>query len=420
MGHLRVRNLGKAYKRYGKKWGRLAEWVGMGTHHELTWVLRDVTFEVVPGEAIGIVGANGAGKSTLLKLITGTIRPTTGAYEFGGRVAALLELGIGFHPEFTGRQNVVMAAHVGGIPAGRIDALMGEIAAFSEIGDYLDSPVRTYSSGMQMRLAFSVATAVRPDILIVDEALSVGDAYFQHKSFDRIRQFRDQGTTLLFVSHSPGAVKTLCNRAILLDRGTVLRDGEPDAVLDYYNAMIAAEETDYEIRQTERITGKQVTRSGSSKAVIEAVDLIAAGVSVRSVHSCSPVAIEISILAQADVPELTSGIMIRDKFGNDVFGTNTYHQGVPCGQLHAGTRMRVRFEFPDLALGVGSYSLTVALHTLDTHLTSNFDWWDRSLVFQVIPGNGPVSSGVCNLQVAVRWMPEEAEALPTAAGHDDE
>ncbi len=182
MGYLHVRNLGKAYKRYPAKWGRLAEWVGLGAHHDLNWVVRDVSFDVAPGEAIGIVGANGAGKSTLLKMIAGTIRPTTGAFESGGRVAALLELGIGFHPEFTGRQNVYMAGHILGIPAERIGSLMEAINAFAEIGDYMDQPVRTYSSGMHVRLAFSVATAVRPDILIVDEALSVGDAYFQHKS----------------------------------------------------------------------------------------------------------------------------------------------------------------------------------------------------------------------------------------------
>src|SRR5439155_16701595 len=158
---------------------------------DLIWVLRDVTFDVSPGEAVGIVGSNGAGKSTLLKLITGTIRPTTGAFESGGRIAALLELGIGFHSEFTGRQNVFMAGHILGIPAHQIASLMGAIEAFAEIGEYVDEPVRTYSSGMQVRLAFSVATAVRPDILIVDEALSVGDTYFQHKSFDRIRQFCD-------------------------------------------------------------------------------------------------------------------------------------------------------------------------------------------------------------------------------------
>ena len=151
---------------------------------------------------------------------------------------------------------------------------MGEIEAFAEIGDYIDQPMRTYSSGMQVRLAFSVATAVRPDILIVDEALSVGDAYFQHKSFDRIRSFRDQGTTLLFVSHDPGAIKTLCDRAFLLDHGVLLRDGDPDAVLDYYNAIIAAQRAEYEIRQSGHGAGRTVTRSGTAEATIESIDLL--------------------------------------------------------------------------------------------------------------------------------------------------
>src|ERR1700686_3755591 len=215
MGYLRVRKLGKAYKRYTAKWGRLAEWVGLGVHHDLTWVVREVSFDVAPGEAVGIVGANGAGKSTLLKMIAGTIRPTVGAFESGGRVAALLELGIGFHPEFTGTQNVYMAGHILGIPAVRIGSIMEEIKAFAEIGDYMDQAVRTYSSGMQVRLAFSVATAVRPDILIVDEALAVGDIYFQQKCFERLARFRQQGTTLLLVSHSIGTIVEMCDRAVL-------------------------------------------------------------------------------------------------------------------------------------------------------------------------------------------------------------
>jgi lipopolysaccharide transport system ATP-binding protein len=323
-------------------------------------------------------------------------------------VAALLELGIGFHPEYTGRQNVLMAGHILGIPGDRISALMGEIEAFAEIGAYVDQPVRTYSSGMQVRLAFSVATAVRPDILIVDEALSVGDAYFQHKSFDRIRQFRDHGTTLLFVSHSPGAVKTLCDRALLLDRGLVLRDGAPDAVLDYYNALIAAQEAEYQIRQTERAQGRSVTRSGTAEAVIERVALLVDGRPAAIVTACTPATIEISIRVQADLPELTAGIMIRDQFGNDVFGTNTYYQDRPCPALKAGAQVTARFEFPDLALGVGSYSLTIALHTRESHVAANYDWWDRSLVFQVVPGLRPLSTGACNLAVGVRWSEPES------------
>ncbi|HWW68744.1 MAG TPA: ABC transporter ATP-binding protein, partial [Duganella sp.] len=241
MGHINVSNLGKAYKHYTSRWGRLAEWLlpRAAPRHQLKWVLRDVNFHVAPGEAVGIIGINGAGKSTLLKLITGTTRPTTGAVAIGGRVAALLELGMGFHPDFTGRQNAYMAGQLIGLTLEDIDALMPDIAAFADIGDYLDQPVRVYSSGMQMRLAFSVATARRPDVLIVDEALSVGDAYFQHKSFERIRAFRQLGTTLLIVSHDRAAMQAICDRAILLDRGRLAREGTPEAVMDYYNALLA-------------------------------------------------------------------------------------------------------------------------------------------------------------------------------------
>ncbi|HEV2220703.1 MAG TPA: ABC transporter ATP-binding protein, partial [Casimicrobiaceae bacterium] len=317
MGHVRARGLGKGYKRYRHRWGRAAEWIGLGIQHQLAWVLREVSFDIAPGEAVGVVGANGAGKSTLLKLITGTVRPTAGHYEIGGRVAALLELGIGFHPEFTGRQNVYMAGNILGISRERVESSMGEIEDFAEIGDYIDQPVRTYSSGMQVRLAFSVATAVRPDVLVVDEALSVGDTYFQHKSFDRIRRFRDQGTTLLFVSHSPGAVKSLCDRALLLDHGVLLRDGAPDAVLDYYNALIAAQRADYESRQGDDRSGRG-TRSGTAEASIESVEMRVGGQPANAVRSGQAVSFRVRMVARAPLPELTVGVLVRDRLGNDV------------------------------------------------------------------------------------------------------
>jgi lipopolysaccharide transport system ATP-binding protein len=406
MGLLRARNLGKAYKRYRHRSGRLAEWGGLGIHHALAWVLRDVTFDIEPGEAVGIVGANGAGKSTLLKLLSRTVRPTAGTFETSGRVAALLELGIGFHPDFTGRQNCVMAAHIAGTPPERIPDLIDDVVAFAEIGDYFDQPVRTYSSGMQVRLAFSVVTAQRPDILIVDEALSVGDTYFQHKSFDRIRRFRDQGTTLLFVSHSAGTVKTLCSRAILLDHGCVLRDGPPEAVLDYYNAMIAAQQGRYQIRESGAGSGRAATRSGTAEVSIDEVELIVGGEAVRSVRSRATAVVRALITAHVPVAELTAGIVMRDRLGNDVFGTNTYYLGSGRTDVRSGERLAVEFSFASLDLGVGSYSITMALHTGRSHIDANFDWWDRALVFQVVPGDGPLTTGVCVLDVAARWHPD--------------
>jgi lipopolysaccharide transport system ATP-binding protein len=216
-----VDRIGKAYRVGNSRKERFKEWF-LPFYKPKTqphWVLSDISFTIQQGEAVGIIGMNGAGKSTLLKIITGTTAPSTGSVSFHGRAAALLELGMGFHPDFTGRQNIALAGQLIGLSSEEIQLKTPAIETFAEIGEAIDEPVRTYSSGMQMRLAFALATAVRPDILIVDEALSVGDTYFQQKSFNKIREFREQGTTLLFVSHDKSAVLQLCDRAILLNHG---------------------------------------------------------------------------------------------------------------------------------------------------------------------------------------------------------
>jgi lipopolysaccharide transport system ATP-binding protein len=404
-----VSHLGKAYKQYPTRWSRLAEWLDPRNkpYHQKHWVLRDISFTVHPGEAVGIIGVNGAGKSTLLKIMTGTNQPTMGRVETHGRVAALLELGMGFHPDFTGRQNAYMAGQLLGYRVEELTDLMPQIEAFAEIGEYIDQPVRIYSSGMQVRLAFSVATAVRPDILIVDEALSVGDAYFQHKSFARIRAFRDMGTTLVFVSHSPDAIKTLCNRAILLDGGIVVRDGSPATVLDYYNAAIARQEAENKITQEELLTGKASTRSGSEEATIESVELLSDGLPARAILSGASVTLSVKGIARMDLDELTVGILIRDRLGNDVFGTNTYHHGLSRKKVICGQEFVVDFRI-SAYLGRGSYSVSVALHSSHSHVESNYDWWDRALVFQVLPGDLPYSVGVLDVPVNLSWR----DALP--------
>lgn len=247
MGSISVSNLGKAYKKYPTPWSRLLEWFdprGL-PRHQLHWVLKEVDFSIRAGEAVGIVGVNGAGKSTLLKMITGTNQPTTGTVQLVGRVAALLELGMGFHPDFTGRQNALMAGQLLGMHADELNSLMPEIEAFAGISDYIDQPVRVYSSGMQVRLAFAVATCKRPDILIVDEALSVGDAAFQRKCLQRIEDFRTNGTTLLLVSHDIETIKKICNRALFIKEGSLFKFGEAKQVCDEYEQYLFGGQAKY-------------------------------------------------------------------------------------------------------------------------------------------------------------------------------
>ena len=399
MGAITVNHLGKAYKQYPHRWSRLAEWLlpGKKSRHTLKWVLRDINFAVSPGEALGIIGLNGAGKSTLLKMVTGTTQPTTGFVQMTGRVAALLELGMGFHPDFTGRQNVSMAGQLLGYRVEEIERLMPDIETFAEIGDYIDQPVRVYSSGMQVRLAFSVATAIRPDILIVDEALSVGDAYFQHKSFDRIRQFRQQGTTLLIVSHDKTAIQSVCDRAILLGAGSIVMEGEPEAVMDYYNAMLA-EHQNPRVRQIPTDAGKIQTVSGTGEANLTRVQLKnTAGQEVEVIGVGELVRLSVVANCRGDIPELVVGYMIKDRLGQPVFGTNTHHLDQPLHNLPAGKVVELEFEF-NANIGPGTYSIAVALHTADTHLQKNYEWRDQMLVFSVINKDK-------NMFVGSAWIP---------------
>lgn len=401
MGTLVVANVGKAYKRYPGKWSRALEWVTGRPRHDKTWVLRDISFSVSPGEAVGIIGVNGAGKSTLLKIITGTTQATTGSVSIQGRVAALLELGMGFHPDFTGRQNAFMAGQLLGLHADEIAACMPAIEAFAEIGDYIDQPVRMYSSGMQMRLAFSVATAVRPDILIVDEALSVGDAYFQHKSFSRIREFREQGTTLLIVSHDRSSIQSLCDRAILLEHGFVIKDGNPEEVMDFYNAIIAERENaTVEVKRLE--DGRAQTSSGTGEARVESIALLNEDdEAVEFINVGQSVRLKVEIRIHADLPELVFGYMIKDRLGQPVFGTNTHHLGVDMRHLAKGDRLTLRFSFP-ANIGLGSYSVSTALHVADTHLAANYEWRDLALMFNVVNLNR-------DQFVGVSWIPPQVE-----------
>ncbi|AHG62790.1 ABC transporter ATP-binding protein [Advenella mimigardefordensis] len=385
MGTITVKNLGKAYKQYKTHWSRLADWIlpGKRQYFDLKWILQDVNFSVQAGEAVGIIGINGAGKSTLLKMITGTTLPTTGTIDISGRIAALLELGIGFHSDFTGRQNVYMAGQLMGYSVDEIAQLMPEIEAFAEIGTYIDMPVRVYSSGMQMRLAFSVATAKRPEVLIIDEALSVGDAYFQHKSFDRIREFNSQGTTLLIVSHDKSAIQSICDRAILLNAGKVAMEGAPEAVMDYYNALLSDKEKQT-VTQERNSEGKIQTISGSREVTIANVELLnQEGVSSEIVNVGQAVRLRIRLQTHSEIPELVVGYMIKDRLGQVIFGTNSYHLKRILHKLPANQALEYVYDFT-ANLGEGTYSISISVHSSDTHIAKNYEWRDLALVFNVV------------------------------------
>ena len=393
---LRVSGLGKAYRAYQSEWRRVLSWFGVSVIPAAEhWVLRGVSFSVAPGEAVGIVGQNGAGKSTLLKLITGVLRGTEGEVQINGRIAAILELGMGFNPEFTGRQNVYHAAGLMGFSREAIEQAMPEIEAFAEIGEYFDQPVRTYSSGMQMRVAFAVATAFRPEILIVDEALSVGDTYFQHKSFDRIRQFKELGTALLFVTHGMGDVRTLCDRVILLDKGQMLRDGLPDEVVDYYNALIAEKENaKLTVEQRRKKNGWTLTKSGTGEATLADFRLTDADTNqeVQLVRVGQRVVLTATVNIHADIPRLVLGYMLRDRLGHVVWGTNTWHTKQIVEELRAGQVVEFKLPFT-CTLGPGSYSFSPALVSTDTHLVNNYEWTDNALVFDVLNADKQVFIG---------------------------
>jgi lipopolysaccharide transport system ATP-binding protein len=396
-------NLGKAYKQYPNQWARLLEWLMPFTNqrHQLNWVLQGISFELKPGEALGIIGVNGAGKSTLLKMLTGITPATVGSVSTHGSMAALLELGMGFHPEFTGRQNALMAGQLLGYSEAQITQLMPEIEAFAGIGDYIDQPVRVYSSGMQVRLAFSVATAIRPDILIIDEALSVGDTEFQHRSYDRIRQFREQGSSLLFVSHDKGVIINLCDRAILLDQGKIAIEGEPEMVMDYYNAMLAQQPKQV-IAQNRMADGKVQTQSGSGEVQLLQVRLLDKdGMLIELAKVGQVVCIELHTQCSEAITSLVAGFMIKDRLGQVIFGTNTFHHGQQLHDLKPCMQVRFLFEFA-LDIGPGNYSVSVALHADDTHIAKSYLWLDRSFFFTVVNGVEPVFVGSSYLSTRVQ------------------
>lgn len=403
MSLLVVNNVSKTFYQYAHFWQRVARWFGVPTKPAISHeVLSNISFTVEPGEAVGIVGKNGAGKSTLLKIITGTLQPTLGSVQRSGFISSILELGMGFNPELTGRENAFHTAGMLGFNRVSIIEKMPEIESFAEIGDYFDEPIKSYSSGMQVRVAFAVATAWRPDLFIVDEALSVGDAYFQQKCFMRIRKYREQGTSLLIVSHDKSAILNLCDRAVLLDKGVVKLQGCPEDIFNVYNALLS--QTCWIDSQKSLLDIFEKKGFGTEEAVIDSVTVQNShGEDVDTVFVGESVILKIKIRITEAISDLVFGFLIRDRLGQDVFGTNTFHLNQTGHDLLAGEVFEYQVCLP-MNIGEGQYTLTVGLHDVENHLSKNYNWKDKLMLFTVVNASKSKFSGLA-------WLPVEVKII---------
>ena len=410
---IRLQNISKCFKRYGKPIDRLKEALQPGKQRsDDFWALRDISLEIERGETYGIIGQNGSGKSTLLQIIAGTLTPTSGTLQVNGRVSALLELGSGFNPEFTGRQNVFLNGQILGLSQMEVANKFDEIAAFSNIGQFIDQPVKSYSSGMMLRLAFAVAINVDPEILIVDEALSVGDVRFQARCMKRIRDLKDNGVTILFVSHDSSSVKMLCKKALLLNHGEQIMTGSPAKVVDRYVAMLSAEDPDSVAEELKAIANRQTDKTkpsneeqptafsvhqhGNKQVVIESVQLLDKNnESVDRLNHGDELKIAVQFIGKMQTPDLVVGISIRNLLGVVVYGTNTQFISGELLNIHPEELFNIQFNCP-CQLNKGSYTLTVGLHSEEG---ISYDWVDEMVVFEVF--NPSKCDGMVDLDATV-------------------
>lgn len=397
-----VANLTKRFKLYRTPSDRLKEIFLRRSYHKEFVAVDNVSFRVGRGETLGIVGRNGAGKSTLLKLLSGVLLPESGSMIIEGRMTGLLELGTGFNSEFTGSQNILMNGTYLGLSRYQINERIKKIIAFSELGDFIHEPIKTYSSGMVMRLAFSIAIHADPVCFLVDEALSVGDAHFQQKCIQRIKQFKSEGGSIIFVSHDMNAVKVLCDNAILMEHGSIIADGSPDNVINEYNYMLAKATQGESIDQH----NYKSQSYGNRKVQIKNIELLTASKeNAEVITSGSKFTIVIKISAMQNVSELSIGLMIRDRFGQDIFGTNSFHLG-KAPDIRKGEQSSWRFTFNEFNLGPGKYTITVAAHRGDTHVAECFEWIDYAKSFEVVSGSSTFFTGLIRLSPSLEIFSE--------------
>lgn len=388
-----VDNVTKIYPLYQRPSDRLVESLPLlnANRHRDFYAVRDISFQVNRGETFALVGPNGSGKSTLLQLIAGVIQPTSGSISRTGRVAALLELGAGFNPEFTGRENVFLNGELQGFSPSRIAELFPSIAAFADIGDFIDRPMKEYSSGMYVRLAFAAAIHAEPEILIVDEALAVGDVRFANRCIRRLEELKDSGATILFVSHDLGLVKRLADRAALLIQGKVDTLGHPNDVVNRYVGLVLDPESADDEERTH-------ARHGDGTSRIESVRLLDANSEERAVFNRGDeITVELNIVFRRATADPMAGILLRNRLGIDIYGTNTRVEGVQLGSFAAGVRLLLSFSF-SCHLTRQSYSLTVATQNPDG---TSQDWRDDLIHFTVADPRD--IAGIADFGAKIKW-----------------
>lgn len=396
---IKVKNVTKYYKSFKRRLYKLPYLLTKNDKYfNKIEILKNISFEATEGEAIALVGINGAGKSTLLKIIAGLVYPSHGSVEFKGKIHSIIELGLGFHPELTGRENAYHIAKFMGLKKSNLDKLISEAISFSELGDYVDQPIKKYSSGMLARLAFSVATMQKPDILIVDEVLSVGDAYFQHKSFARIRQFKKEGSIIIFVSHDKGAILSLCDRAILIHENTIYMDDRASIVCDFYNSLIVDNNANA-IKQVNIIEKEVKTCSGSGECKINSVKIFdEQNISTSKLTYGNKYTIEVVVEVHKPLKSLVFGYAFNDKYGNIIFGTNTHYLNKTINNPKTDSIYIFNINFKSV-FAEGSYSLTLSLSEDYTHLNNNYAWIDNAYIFeQTVPNNVEYFIGKFNLE----------------------
>ncbi len=382
-GTIRIEKVSKRFVLHHERPRSLQETVLNWLHHhpsgkkEVYWALRDVSFEVPAGESVGIIGPNGAGKSTLLKLVGRILRPTSGRIVANGRISALLELGAGFHPDLTGRENIFLNASVLGVSRRETVRRLDEIVDFAEIGEFIDVPVKHYSSGMQMRLGFAIATTVDPDILIVDEVLAVGDATFQRKCLDRIDHLRQEGVTVLFVSHDPNLVRSVCSHAVWLDHGRVMADGNAEVVAARYNDRSWQSAGPEPVSQDDE-AGDRRWGTGDVR-IVNVRFLNGRGREKRLFRTGDPLVVEMQYHAEAQIERPVFGLAIHRSDGVHVTGPNTQFSGSVVPALDSDGV--VRYKIDRLPLLEGRYALSVAARDWDD--TTIYDYHDRLYSFRV-------------------------------------